>query len=141
MNTAEKKYQHLILTGEWKTEDAKDELVTALQAQIQELKAARDNGSPRKPRIPNSQKSPEQQFTGKWAWRAVAPKQGEPTSKVYEGKTYYWCPKHGFWTNHKPEECRLNKPAEEKKPENKPEADKQQLTFVNALLSAEEPKK
>ena len=40
----------------------------------------------------------------KWAWKEVAPKNGEKTKK-YSGKTYYWCPNHNAWTLHTPEQC------------------------------------
>jgi hypothetical protein len=38
-------------------------------------------------------------------WKKVAPKEDEPTQKVVEGRTYYWC-KHcrqgkGMWALHK----------------------------------------
>ena len=42
----------------------------------------------------------------KWAWKEVPPSEGE-TSKKFEGKTYYFCPKHKAWCLHKPEECRI----------------------------------
>jgi hypothetical protein len=46
---------------------------------------------------------------------------------------YYWCPNHGFWTAHKPEDCTLaiNAPGEATKPPVKAPA-KRSLTFAEA---------
>jgi hypothetical protein len=32
---------------------------------------------------------------GKWAWKGIAPKEGEPHDKKVDGKTYIYCPHHG----------------------------------------------
>jgi hypothetical protein len=40
------------------------------------------------------------------AWKFVVPKQGDPTTKKFENRMYYWCPKHQYFTMHKSEECR-----------------------------------
>jgi hypothetical protein len=32
---------------------------------------------------------------GAWAWKAVAPKEGEPHKKTFRGKKYIYCPRHG----------------------------------------------
>ncbi len=39
----------------------------------------------------------------KWAWKQAPPK---PLTKIFEGKTYYWCPIHNVWTLHKPNKCK-----------------------------------
>ena len=48
---------------------------------------------------------------------SVAPKSGEPTTKMQDGKTFHWCPHHSSWNIHKPEDCR-------KKEQTKPEKGK-----------------
>ena len=40
----------------------------------------------------------------KWAWKTIAPKNGE-TTKKFAGKLCHWCPNHVAWTLHTPEEC------------------------------------
>ncbi len=51
---------------------------------------------------------------GTFAWKGVAPKEGEPKSKVVKGKTYHWCTHHAnpLWSLHNPDSfpnlCRLN---------------------------------
>ena len=40
------------------------------------------------------------------AWRKIAPKPGEPTSKVVDGWSCIWCPYHQAWGAHLPDKCR-----------------------------------
>jgi hypothetical protein len=39
-------------------------------------------------------------------WKFVVPKDGESKHQVHDGRDYHWCPKHGYWTMHKPEDCK-----------------------------------
>ena len=39
--------------------------------------------------------------------RKVPPKNGEPTSKIIDGKTVHWCKHHKKWMAHTSRECRL----------------------------------
>lgn len=41
------------------------------------------------------------------AWKKVKPKDGEPQTKVFSGRTYHWCRFHEAWTMHAPAECTL----------------------------------
>jgi hypothetical protein len=43
---------------------------------------------------------------GKHAWKYIVPKEGEAKSKMYDNRQYHWCPTHGFWTMHRPEQCK-----------------------------------
>ena len=43
----------------------------------------------------------------KWAWKRVPPKEGEPTNKTHQGRTFNWCVKHQCWCMHTTEECKL----------------------------------
>jgi hypothetical protein len=45
--------------------------------------------------------------TGEWAWKDVAPLEGEPTTQIVGGKTYHWCPRHVQSTIHSPEDCHM----------------------------------
>jgi hypothetical protein len=62
----------------------------------------------------------------------VKPGDGAKQSKEHEGKTYHWCPNHGFWTLHHPKDCTA-KPVGEKKVTPSPS---QKLTFAEAALAA-----
>jgi hypothetical protein len=46
-------------------------------------------------------------FKGEQAWKAIAPKSGEAHAKTVGMIAFHWCPHHGFWTVHKPNECTL----------------------------------
>ena len=67
------------------------------------------------------------------------PSESDPQKKEVDGKTYYWCPGHKFWTMHSPKECTLLHP--EKKVAGptvkKPKAGAK-LTFAEAAMAAEE---
>ena len=41
-------------------------------------------------------------------WKKIPPKDGEPTTKVVECRTYHWCTKHQMWCMHTSEECRYD---------------------------------
>jgi hypothetical protein len=51
---------------------------------------------------------------GSFAWKDVAPKEGEPKKKAVKGKTYFWCTHHTnpMWALHNPDSfpnlCRLH---------------------------------
>jgi hypothetical protein len=42
----------------------------------------------------------------KYAWKKVAPSEGDPRTKQFEDWTYHWCSKHNMWTMHKESECK-----------------------------------
>lgn len=102
------------------TEDQKQ--IVALQATINSLKSNNGNNSQqtKKNKKKKKKKSDQDKDTesdadtkpkkkksdDQWAWKKVKP-QDTSIPKVFNGKTYYWCPKHNAFTLHKPEECRL----------------------------------
>jgi hypothetical protein len=67
-------------------EESKNELMQSLLAKLGEVNKRR-----------NGRKIP--------AWKKVAPKGNEATTKSVNNKTFHWCPKHKMWTVHKPAEC------------------------------------
>jgi hypothetical protein len=88
-----------------------EETIKALTAQLQEqitANAASWRGS-----------SINQNMEGKYAWKRVPPRSGEPSAKkVYSDgitKTYHWCPYHSQWTIHSPAECKRLKSGRNKK--------------------------
>jgi hypothetical protein len=104
-------------TKDEKKDDSKNELMQSLLAKISEAnkrKAGR--------KIP--------------AWKKVAPKANEATTKSVNNKTFHWCPKHKMWTVHKPTECTLQDEVENATTPTNPT-----LALSKALLSrmSEEP--
>ena len=49
------------------------------------------------------------------AWKKIAPKQGEPNTKLIGTRTWNWCPHHQAWTVHKAIECKLGQQQAEKR--------------------------
>jgi hypothetical protein len=71
--------------------------------------------------------------TGKWAWLKTAPKAGEKTSKTFDGKPFFWCPKHARWGRHGPAQCRKGQEAKKGgKPNDSQDANTPQIRFSNA---------
>lgn len=96
MVIAEDKYKIMLLRGEWRastttasTTTSTDEHIVALQAAVlalSEKKTKRvDTKGKGKTASPN---------TGQWAWKDVAPKEGEPLTKTVGTKQYVHCPNH-----------------------------------------------
>jgi hypothetical protein len=75
-------------TAEPKKDESKNELIHSLLAKLSEA-SKRKTGR----KIP--------------AWKKVAPKNNEATTKTVNSKTFHWCSKHKMWTVHKPTECTL----------------------------------
>ena len=96
---AENKYTAMVEDGSWKTKNAKDEKIFALESEIQRRDAAQTKG--------------KQTKAEKWAWKKIPPKDNKK-NKVVGPNTYYWCPKHSMWTVHRPEDCKLDEPVEKK---------------------------
>jgi hypothetical protein len=79
--------------------------VLTLTTEIAALKAEL---KPKKTRDPAGKPlSPSERFKGDQAWKAVAPKAGEPHAQLVSRINFYWCLHHGFWTTHKPKDCTL----------------------------------
>jgi hypothetical protein len=77
-------------------------MVVANNAEITALKATRTTDA-----AANQDKSAKRAArAAKYAWQKVPPASSDPTSKVFEDRTYYWCPNHKSWTMHSPAECK-----------------------------------
>jgi hypothetical protein len=83
---------------------------------------------------------------GIFAWKDVAPGAEEPTSKIMNGKTYYWCTHHPtpMWTLHNPDTypnlCRLHPKYKELEAANKAKGGAKEMTAddikINSALQA-----
>lgn len=90
----------------WCQKSDEEQTIIALQAQVQSLIAKNKSNSTKltsnaakkktKSKAKNDYRAP---------WMKEAPKEGEPTTKEVEGKDFHWCPTHGAWVRHTPEEC------------------------------------
>jgi hypothetical protein len=94
MQMALEKFKTLESKGTWlkKTTDELDFI--AMQSQIKELKQNPPKG--KKDPVPGKGKDGKaNRNTGKYAWKGVSPKAGEPHEKTVDGKVYIHCPHHG----------------------------------------------
>ena len=108
------KYKLLLDQGKWLEMDPSDAKLVALTAQIEELKK---NNSKlqhclkrpkfKKVKSEDKKKKLKKDNDDKWKWKSVKPKEGAPTTKKVNNKTYHWCIHHQKWTLHKSEECRM----------------------------------
>lgn len=100
------KYKDRIRANEWQAPSAEQEQIIALTAQINDLKKKkgfeRNDGAKKK----KTADSDDPRF----AWKKVAPAEGDPKSKVVNGKTYHFGCRHKAWVLHKPEDCRMKGP-------------------------------
>ena len=114
MLLAENKYAYLVERGEWGGQSEEQKQIIALTTTISKLqnsmkikKQPKDTGK-KQDKGRNKTKQEKGKNKGKndkkWAWKTVAPKNGEATKK-FGGKDYHWCPHHEAWTLHTPAKC------------------------------------
>jgi hypothetical protein len=98
MNGVENLYKMRVQAGTWKPAMPKQQVtdLAALASKIEALNNAQGRSGKTSGKVVRNKRN---------AWKFVVPKDGETKSKTYEGREYHWCPKHGFWTMHKPEDC------------------------------------
>jgi hypothetical protein len=148
MIIAEDKYKIMTLRGEWKattsssTSTTTDDHIVALQAAVQALteQSARNGSNINKSSERNGKgKKVKTTNTGQWAWKDVAPKEGESLFKTVGGKEYVYCPHHATtkWVlAHKHKDgCTLD--TNWKFPTKHDDAkakDKKQLQYTNAMV-------
>jgi hypothetical protein len=110
----------LKMKGLWEAPSPEQEQIIALTAAISSLKTksskTKDNrtGGRSKKDATEVGKGGPRKNDGDFAWKDVAPKEGESKKKVVKGKIYYWCTHHtnSMWALHNPNAfpnlCRLH---------------------------------
>jgi hypothetical protein len=117
MATALVKYEARNLTKEWSAPTKEQGQILALTAQLEKLKTAKKPVKPAAaPKAEHTPRTPRNE--GKWAWKSVLPKEGEPTTKTFEGKQYHVnCEYHAKqWVCHSSAECNSNPANKDKTP-------------------------
>jgi hypothetical protein len=90
-------------------------------------------GTQKKDRMQKGRDGDYLNATGKWAWLKTAPKTGEKTTKNFDGKPFFWCPKHARWGRHGPAQCRKGQENPKGgKPKDSQDTDTPQMRFANA---------
>ena len=112
MDAAENKYKTRVLLKTWSAPTKEQEQILAFTAQVNQLRVStppkKDKRNP--PKDPNRRNKAKQDREKKWAWKKILPKEGEPVTKVVDGKTYHLeCAHHPKqWVCHTTEECSKN---------------------------------
>jgi hypothetical protein len=110
------KYKTLKMKGMWEAPSPEQEQIIALMAAVSSLKykAKSGKGKPTSNEASKTTEKGPRKNDGNFAWKDVALKANEPTMKVMNGKTYYWCTHHPnpMWALHNPTSfpdlCRLH---------------------------------
>jgi hypothetical protein len=102
------KFKARKLVGKWSAPTKEQGQILALTAQLEQLKSVKPSRPSSAP--PAGKKSKTARKDNKWAWKDIMPKEGEPTTKEFEGKTYHVnCPHHpNQWVCHSSNECSKN---------------------------------
>ena len=87
MELALQQYKVLTTSGEWMKKTPEQLEILAMRVQ---LEAAKQSKTKKKTPKGKSDKNKD-----KFAWKDVAPKDGEPLEKTVNGKDYFHCPHHG----------------------------------------------
>jgi hypothetical protein len=102
METVENHYKLAIESGTWEANMVNKESseIAALRSEIEALKAhaVPNNG--------NRANNRGRQEKAKNMWKKIPPSEGESKTKIFETRTYHWCPTHHAWTMHTPAECK-----------------------------------
>jgi len=147
------KFNNLKLEGKWNALSADQEKLVALQAEFKVLKdksiklssnlnakknekESQQYGKSNEKKGGNKKKKRGSNNPASWAWKKVPPKDGEPTTKNRDNKTYHWCQDHSAWTLHDPEKCELRLQRIQKEREKKEEAEKPTETSKAATYAA-----
>jgi hypothetical protein len=110
MQATDNKYNSLKQSGRWNQTSEQDDKIIALQAQVSHLIAKTNKKKPTAGTSEIAGNTRERKTPlARAAWNDVAPKEGEPETKVVDGKTYYWCRHHQKWSlnpNHTTDSCK-----------------------------------
>jgi hypothetical protein len=117
MQVALIRYKDRKRSGLWQAPSAEEEQIIALTAQVKGLQKKNHGASSKSTKEKNSDatKTPRRNDDPKYAWKLVAPKPGEPTTKEWSKKTYQFCPNHKAWCLHNQTDCTLGSSAQQPK--------------------------
>jgi hypothetical protein len=137
MTFAGDKYKQRVEDKTWIAPSKDQEKIFALEAAVAKLskknKTTNNNSTTSNNTTSNNNNGPQRA-----AWQMVKPTETEIKNKYtkkVDGKVFKWCDKHGFWSKHSTEQCRL--------PEKKEEEDSKQAakSKKNGMGDKQETKK
>jgi hypothetical protein len=93
MRVALERFKVSTTNGEWLKQTDEQLKFIALQAKLDKLTQNTPKKGDAKKKSDGSKKKTDK--ANKFAWKAIAPKEGEPQEKTFNGKEYIYCPHHG----------------------------------------------
>jgi hypothetical protein len=110
MDAAENEYKTRMLLKTWSAPTKKQEQILALTAQVNQLRVVKATPNKDKRTPPKDLSKTKQDREQKWTRKKVLPKEGEPVTKVVDGKTYHLVCEHHpkQWICHTTAECSKN---------------------------------
>jgi hypothetical protein len=125
MAKAESRYATLVLAHTWAAPSQEQQELVALTAKIAELKVQVNKAKQQPKKVVNKKGAKKEllpkkkkgakkgkALDNKFAWKAIPPKDGAPTTKIVDGKTYNFCLNHGevgMWVIHELSACEARK--------------------------------
>ena len=88
MDAAENKFKTRVLLKTWSAPTKEQEQILALTAQVNQIRVT-NSTTPKKPKAPKEGSKSKQERDKKWAWKKILPKEGEPVTKVVDGKSHH----------------------------------------------------
>lgn len=138
MQAALQKYQTLVQADKWCVLSQQQREIVALRAQLNNInlkskttpKKSGDDAKKTKKVVEVGGKK----FVGKWAWRGIPPKPGEPTTKTFEDAEWHYCEHHGYWAKHLGTDCLMNKSKSDDEPAGPTDKENMGITAAMADL-------
>jgi hypothetical protein len=94
MQVALEKFKTIHAEKQWCKKTERELEFIAMQSQLNQLKQNAKTPKPTKGKTPDGA-GKANRLKGKYAWKGIAPKPGEPHEKTMNGKVYIYCPHHG----------------------------------------------
>jgi len=96
MQMALQKYKTISNKGQWMQKSDEELEFIAMQSELKQLRQnpTKVKAKPQGGGTKKSDSSKANRNTGKFAWKGLAPKAGEPHEKTVDGKAYIYCPHH-----------------------------------------------
>ncbi|CAB9525051.1 hypothetical protein SEMRO_1624_G286690.1 [Seminavis robusta] len=92
---AGERYKIIVDKKEWKMKSEDELKFIALKATVEQQNKQLTQKPMQKARQPQQKERQGPNNIGEWAWKSVAPKEGEPKEKKFRNKQYIYCPHHG----------------------------------------------
>jgi hypothetical protein len=139
MLLANNKFKLLVDIGKWNAPSASEEKIIALEAKLAAMKNKRpkydkNKGNKNQKKGGKGDNNKKKNKREKEPWMLVKPKDGEATEKQHQGRTWYYCAKHGEWCLHSTAQCKGMGTKKDDRKKNEKPRDKRLLQASEATV-------